>query len=124
MHRPVTDWDRVARKDDPTSVEGRIFSALQHLISLRRDCDAFAGQEVAIIDTDNRHVFGYLRRHQAGQVLVLANFSERTQTVPANVARTHGLGYDFHDLVTGENIALLSDVILEPYRFVWLVTAS
>jgi amylosucrase len=76
-----------------------------------------------VVDTQNPHVFGYTRHHDAGRVLVLANFSERTQPVSANQVRLYGLAYAFKDLVTGEQLTLDADLSLEPYTFLWLVPA-
>jgi amylosucrase len=121
VHRPFTDWAAVARRGDPTSIEGRLFAALRRLITARQGCAAFAGNTTAVIDPGNTHVFGYLRRAGADQVLILANFTEREQTVAANVLRTHGLAYTFTDLVTGELVACDRDFLLTPYRFVWLI---
>ncbi len=122
VHRPYIDWSKMARRDDPATVEGRIFTTLQHVIALRRECPAFAGHELEIFDTGNGHIFGYVRRYGSSQVVVLANFSEGHQTLAANVVRTHGLGYIYRDMITQETVALKDGLTLEPYRFLWLVT--
>jgi hypothetical protein len=61
-----------------------------------------------------------VRQHERERVLVLASFSESEQRVAANELRLHGLGYAFTDLASGEQIVSDEDLILEPYRFVWL----
>jgi amylosucrase/maltose alpha-D-glucosyltransferase/alpha-amylase len=91
------------------------------MIQTRKRCPALAGNETAVIDAGNPHVFGYRRRHAADQALILANFSQRGQTIAANVIRTQGLGYEFHDLVGGGTLELAHDVTLEPYQLMWLV---
>ena len=35
--------------------------------------------------------------------------------------RLYGLSYGFTDLVSGEPVTLDNDLVLGPYRFVWLV---
>jgi amylosucrase len=122
-HRPLTDWQRMARRGDPGTIEGRVFGGLMRLIDLRRECPAFGGGEMLVLDAGNPHVFGYLRQHGGERVLALANFSESEQRVSANTLRLHGLGYAFTDLVTGQAISLAADLVLEPYRFVWLMAA-
>ena len=121
-HRPATDWDRVARRDDPTTVEGRVYGGLRRLIELRRNTPALAGGALEVVDTGNEHVFGYARHHDDGRVLVLANFSEAAQTVAANTVRLHGLGYAYTDLVTGEEVTLAHDLTLDAYRLMCLAT--
>ena len=121
MHRPFADWATAGRRDDSTSIEGRVFGALRRMVALRKGCAAFAGNATAVFDTDNDHVFGFVHRHGAEQVLVLANFSEGEQVVTANMLRTHGLGYVFDDLITGDTISCAHDLALAPYRLVWLI---
>ena len=67
------------------------------------------------------HVDRHRVRHDDGQrVLVLASFTEREQRIAASELRLHGLSYTFTDLVTSEQITPDEDLILGPYRFVWL----
>lgn len=68
-----------------------------------------------------RHlVFGYVRRGGARQLLALANVSDAARTVAANELRLYGLADDFTDLVTDATVAAVEDLVLDPYRFVWL----
>ncbi len=120
VHRLTADWDRIARRTDVNSIEGRIYTRLRRLIVLRKESPAFGGGETEIIDTGNPHVLGYVRRYEGERILILASFSEGAQRIAANDLRLHGLGYAFTDLVTGEQISSDEDLVLEPYRFVWL----
>ena len=120
VHRPEADWDRIARRTEESNIEGRIYSKLRRLIELRKENPAFAGGETEIIDTGDPHVFGYVRHHGDQRVLVLASFTEQEQRIAANELRLHGLSYTFTDLVTDEQITSDEDLILGPYRFVWL----
>jgi len=120
VHRPFADAATAARRGDPTRIAGRVYGALRRMIALRKGCAAFAGNATAVFDTGNDHVFGFVHRRGAEQVLVLANFSESEQTVAANILRTHGLSYVFDDLITGEAISCARDLELAPYRLVWL----
>jgi len=119
-HRPATDWDRVARRSDEGSIEGRLFARLRHLIELRKENPACGGGETEFIDMGNPHVLGYVRQPQGQRMVVLANFAEREQTVAANELRLHGLGYRFTDLVSGKEIEAGAGLVLEPLGFVWL----
>ncbi|MCX6030720.1 MAG: alpha-amylase family protein [Chloroflexi bacterium] len=123
VHRPFTDATRQARRLDASTIEGRIYGGLQWLIGLRQANAAFAGGEMLVVDAGNPHVLGYVRHGASGRVVIFANFTEREQRVSANTVRLHGLSYAFTDLVTGQSVGLGSDLILEPYRFVWLVAA-
>ncbi len=119
-HRPETDWERMARRTEEHTIEGRLYARLRHLIGLRKQRLACGGGETEIIDTGNPHVFGYVRQHEGQRMLVFANFSDGEQAVRANEVRLHGLGYRFSDLVSGREIPADDDLILEPLGFVWL----
>lgn len=116
VHRPITDWTKVARRHEPSSIEGRVYSGIRGLITLRQSHPAFAGQEMQVIDTNNEHLLGYVRSHDGERVVILANFSEGEHTLPANLLRIHGLGYHFTDLLSGERLSAES-ITLPPYAF-------
>jgi len=120
VHRPAADEDRMAARRQPETIAGRLFSALHRLIALRQQTPALAGAEMTVIDAGNPHVLAFVRHHQGERVLVLANFSESGQTVAANIVRTHGLAYEFVDLVANRPLSLGAELVLEPYGFVWL----
>ncbi len=121
VHRPFTDWDKMALRDEAGTPEARIYGELRRLIQVRKAHSVFAGGDMAVVDAGNPHVFAYVRQGAAGRVLVLANFSEREQTLAANSVRAHGLGYAFHDLASDTQIELAENLTLAPYRFLWLV---
>lgn len=54
VNHPATDWDKVARRHDPNTVEGRVYRRLTHLIALRKAHAAFGGTGATeFIDTGN-----------------------------------------------------------------------
>ncbi|MER3458834.1 MAG: amylosucrase, partial [Chloroflexota bacterium] len=123
LHRVRTDWEKVARRTQPGTIEGRIYIPLKHLIDLRQRLPALADLEMEVIETANPHVLGYLRQHGGQRMIVLANFSAQEQRVSAAQVQRDHLGATWTDLVTGEAVRLDRDVVLGPYRFVWLAPA-
>ena len=121
VHRPFTDWARVAQRYESGSIPGRIFGRLRHLIEVRKENAAFAGGNMQVVDPGNGHVFAYVRQGGEGRVLVLCNFSEHEQRVAANTVRASGLSYSFRDLVSREDLELKDELLLAPYQFVWLI---
>lgn len=113
VHRPFTDWTRYACRNDLTTVEGRIYQAMRRLIEIRQKNPEFAGHEMQVIDTGSPHVLGFARSHANRRAIVLANFSERDQIVPANLLRLYGLGYTCVDSMSGETI-VAQEIILAP----------
>jgi len=122
VHRPYADRERIARRNMEESIEGRIYLPLRRLIELRKRHGVFATGEMADIDTGNEHVLGYVRVHDGERVLVLVNFTEHEQAVAGNRLRLYGLSYAFTELVSGAAISPNQDLVLEAYRFVWLLT--
>ena len=135
VHRPAIDWERMARRTDPATVEGRIFQRLAHLIRIRKTTPAFGGHAMDVVHLGNDHVFAYVRMNLAGaadqpasdphgvdqRVLVLVNFTEDGQVINPNELRLYGLSYHFTDLVSGQPVDLRGDQFyLEPYQVLWL----
>ena len=111
---------KLAQRQDPQSVQGRIYQNLTRWISIRMEHDMFAGSEMSVIDTGNEHVLGYVRYHGTNRVLIFANFSEQEQNIPANLLRMYGLGYEFTDLFTGLPVEM-KDRMLAAYEFLCLM---
>jgi len=119
VHRPISDWEKISRRHDPESIEGRIFSGLQQFIQLRKSHAAFSGGEMQVIRTDSPHVLGFVRSHAAERILVFANFNEEPHSLPANLLRLYGLGSQYEDLFTHQPFPT-QDIRLEPFQFMCL----
>ena len=119
VHRPQTDWKKVELRKDPATIEGKVYQGLISLIKLRKSEPVFSGHATEIIDCNNAHVFGFLRTHLGERVLVLANFSEKLQKIPANLLRMYDLGYHFIDLLSGQETGI-QDLELQPFQLACL----
>ncbi len=126
MHRPDIDWDKAARRNQPGSVEYRIFSELKKMIALRKEIVAFADfNNRELLTLDNPHLFGFWRFHPQNtqaRVLVLANFDESPQAVPLDALRLSH--YDgIKDLHTGKRPEMdEAQLTVPPLSFCWLAT--
>ena len=110
-HRPATDWEAYARRNDPHALEGRVFQCLKELVLLRKEHPVFSGGELEVIDTGNVHVLGYTRLYAGQRAVVFANFSESAQTVPAYVLNQYNCYnkrrlYGNCEVKAGDNLAL------------------
>ncbi|MDX1520140.1 MAG: alpha-amylase family protein [Anaerolineae bacterium] len=121
VHRPYTDWERMEKRHDPTSIEGRVFQALCHLIQIRKSNPVFSGNKTQVVETGNPHIFGYIHWQFFQGMLVLTNFSERPHKIDMARFRTYGVRAQMHDLVKAADVNLARDYVIEPYEFVWLV---
>ena len=121
VHRPFASAESYARRNDPQTLEGQLYGGLQRLIDLRKGYAIFSGHEFQVIDTENSHVFGFVRSAGGRRGLVFANFSEETAVLPGNLLRIYGLSYQFKELISGEE-ATLGDFALEPLQMAIFLT--
>jgi len=109
-------WDKVDRRGDATTIEGRLYQRLRHLVALRQNCAALADGDMEVIETGNDHVFGFVRSYDGERVAVLANFTEQPQSIEAYRVRQHGFTQDCLDLVTNSEIVFEYTLTLEPFQ--------
>jgi amylosucrase len=118
VHRPRFDWERAALRHDTDTIVGQVFSAIRHMINVRKQTPALADERTLFLDTHNPHVLGFVRNHQ---VLALANFSEHSQPLRRDVLAAYwNIPDKLADLLTGESFDLSAMFTLEPYQSVWL----
>ena len=91
VHRPRADWEKYEKRNDASTIEGRVFQGMKLLIELRKQHPAFAGSELEIIPTENEHVLGFVRIHAGKRAVIFANFSEQAQTIPARIMEQYSI---------------------------------
>ena len=116
VHRPRADWEKYAKRNDPTCLEGRVYLGLQKLITIRKEHAAFAGGDLEIIYTENDHVLGFIRRHENEHAVIFANFSEHQQTIPARILDQYSLRSKpiLHGI---SQVSDQNDFVVEPLDF-------
>jgi amylosucrase len=122
VHRPARDSRRMAERFDLGTDAGRIYRGLKRLIDRRTATPAFADGRLISFWSKNPAVLGFMRPHASGRVLVLANFSEHTQRVQAEVLS--GMPPQAADLIGGGRFDLRQALDLAPYRSLWLDCAD
>ena len=88
VHRPKANWERYAKRNDPGTIEGRVYLGLKKLTELHKGYEAFSGGELDIIPTENDHVLVFVRTCGAERAIVFANFSEAPQTIASHALDT------------------------------------
>ncbi len=97
MHRPQMDWDAAERRNEPDSLEGKVFGWIRRLAAARRETLALrTGGETGLLDLGDRRILAWRRRHpRSGIFLGLANFSETDVWIePARLRREAWTGPD------------------------------
>ena len=120
LHRGKMDWDAAEKRKDRGSVQGQIFSGIQKMLEIRKNCPYFSSEiKSDLVDLGNQAVFGF---HRENKMMVLANFSEQEQWVDANRFNWFGLPGEMKDLLTGRPVrSYNNEVLLGPYEYLWLI---
>ncbi len=119
VHRPKADPERYSRRHSEDLVEGKVYGGVRRIIQSRKANPVFAGGEMQVVDSGSESVFAYLLTCESQRALVLANFSEESQVIPANLLRLYGLSYQFTELLSGRQIPA-QDLSLAAYEVVAL----
>ncbi|MFN8380307.1 MAG: alpha-amylase family glycosyl hydrolase [Anaerolineales bacterium] len=117
VHRPRTDWEKYARQNDVSTIEGRVFHGLKLLIGLRKQHEVFAGGELEVIQTENEYVLAFTRIHAGKRAIIFANFSEQPQTISARIIEQYAL--QNKNILHGQSsLSPQFNLCLEPLDFV------
>lgn len=121
VHRPQANPAKIAKIQEAGSIENQVFTRLRHLITIRKTNPVFSSSAIQVMKTENQHVLGFTKQYQQQHLVILANFSENEQVIPANILRLYGLGYRFEDRITTQSYDL-SDIHLQPLQLMLLET--
>ena len=67
-------------------------------------------------------MFAYLRHRDSQRLLLLCNFTERSQSVSLKELRVQGFSDQAQDLLKSQTLELAEDLYLAPYQTYWLQT--
>lgn len=122
MHRPIIDWEKNKKINDPHSIESIIFNATKKLISIRKQhfqvCDH---KNLTWLTPHNHQIAGYLRTYDDKKLYCLFNFSNQSAYLTWYAFKEHGgfkpKLYDYWK-EKEYTIGLDNDyLIIEPYGF-------
>ena len=128
INRSHFDWEKSELRRQTGSIEQRIFSALQHMIAVRKVTNVFADfDNRQFLTLENPNLLAYYRtdpQHSRNRVLVVANFNNEVQHLPISVLKPYGFIEQggMKELCSGNRIAVENELIaVEPYSCYWLV---
>ena len=127
IHRPGIDWNKAELRNQPGSVEHRIFTALKKMIAVRKEVSAFADYNSRnLLNVGNPHLLVYSHfdyQNASLKVLVIGNFDSAPQHIDLNLLRQMGFFQldSARDICTGESPPIFNDQLAIPaYGFYWL----
>ena len=115
LHRGNMNWQAAEQRHDGTTPEGRLFTGIRRLETLRSAHRVFDGTaDVWIVDTRDDSVLGIGRYCRGEKLLALFNFGEQERSISLSE-----LG-DYRDLLSGEAADKFS-VSIPSCGFRWLL---
>lgn len=118
VHRPRYPEDRYARREDPSTPEGKVFAGIRNLTAVRARTPELAGTTLVGFHANNPRVLGYQRPGRNESILVLANFGEDLETLSA--LTLSGFDPAAVDELTGREFRLDEGLVLRPKEYLWL----
>ncbi len=125
MHRPLIDWEKNKNAGKKGTTENKIFSLTKKLISIRSSLPVVADKKnLTWLNTDNRHIAGFIRAWDDDRVYCLFNFSNFTHKISWYVFKQNKMKPVWlYDHWSGESFAVGADsehLQLRPYQFLIL----
>ncbi len=121
VHRPTLDWDVMGLRNEPGTVQQRLFSQIKQMIAIRKEIAAFADlNNRELIDLENLHLFAFHRYVQTGMnpsVVVIANFDVHPQRAALHLFKQKKLQKPegaLIDLCSGQAVQIEGDAIILP----------
>ncbi len=122
MHRPVIDWEKNKKIDEPGTIENRVFSITQKLISIRKKLAVVGDyKNLTWLPPHNIHVAGYLRTLNDQKLFAVFNFSNHPANLTWHAFKEHGVApTKLYDHWTEKELTVGADnehLVLGPYEF-------
>lgn len=122
LHRPAMPWRDMAALQDVSTPQGTILANLTSLSAARKQLPVLHTENpLRIVDTGNRHLFGFLRSAPDSQFMFLGNYSDQNQKLDAELLVRFFGDMEVVDFLTGKPVNFANN-LLRPYKFFWLVT--
>lgn len=123
LHRVHFDWTKAERRKQVEAVEGQIFQGLKFMIELRKKYKIFSSeQKSTFFDTGNNSVIGFYKKNNSENLLVLCNFSGRSQDVQNSELNDIGLVGSVCNILNNQTVNLDSrKITLQSYEVIWLI---
>jgi len=121
VHRPIFDWKRAEKANDPSTAEYEIYQSLKKMIAIRKTLPLLDGQASQYaLELNSHQVYCLIRHHEDQSFFALYNFSEFHQKISVEHLRQLVNGTEYTDLIQGRTFDLNHPIIeLSPYEVIW-----
>ncbi len=134
MHRAAMDWKAAKKRSESGSITSRIFTAIQHLIELRKTTELWADFNNTNLEyCDNPHILVFSRSSavesadgSVSRILVMMNFDKQPQLTGQEILLRKGfiLNEGVYDLYSEGPLNYHNgNIEMQPYQF-YLITEN
>ncbi|WP_419656138.1 Ams: amylosucrase [Desulfosarcina variabilis str. Montpellier] len=120
VHRSRKRWEAREDLSDQETLEWRFFQDMVKLTDLRKNIPAFQNGGMEVISTGNPHLFGYIRAFEDQKIMIINNFSDRSQKMDGTVLTKYGAKNEAVNLLRNEIIPIGGEFLLGEYQPMWL----
>lgn len=115
IHRGDMDWEKAENRTDNTTIQGKLYSAIQEMIEIRSRYKVFeTGADMWTLETWENNVLAIGRYLDGEKVIALFNFSEEPR-----MAWINEQDGEYEDLFTGKKMKA-SGIMMPAYGYYWL----
>ena len=123
MHRPIINWNKIKSVNQQGTVEERVFSATQQLLSLRKKLSIIADySNIQWIETHNDHIAFFIRSAGGQKIFCPFNFSGESTSLSWDIFEQHGsITHELYNHADGKyHSPDNGHLIMEGYSFMLL----
>ena len=114
MHRPLIDWNKNKRVGEKGTIEERIFSNTQKLISIRKKLPVLADlKNITWLIPNSKHLAVFIRENKEQKLICIFNYSHVNINMPWEILSSGS----FYDHWREEIINVSDNLKIEPYSF-------
>lgn len=121
VNRKLISSEDFERAATGSTAQGRVAKELQNLIKIRQSHSVFSASQTEILETYNPHAFSFARIGEQERLLVIANFSEESISIPGSITDILA-STSMTDLLTGRSVSRDEVIELCAYQVVWIHT--
>lgn len=121
LHRPRMDWTAAARRHRRSTIEGRIYADLRHLIDVRRSTPQLhAATPLDLVEAGDQALLVFRRDHPLGPLVSVSNVADVPRRLRRDRVPAMGAG-PLVDLLDGSRHASRTQIEVPARGVRWLV---
>ena len=128
VHRPAMDWEKAEKRNDPSTTEGKIFSALQHLIAARKEIAEFQDDNnTYLFDCGNERILAFGRYLEGTKIICVFNLNDHEEWFSISHLKREGLSPERGLVDRSNGFAIdqpYEQIKLAPYQFHWIANGK